>query len=113
MAKKVLIGLVTAWRLAGRPMRRSPSSVKATIDGVVFIPSALTITFGWPPSMTATHELVVPKSIPITFDIWYPHYSCTADRPGPTKHKAPDAPRPRQEPRKLRSPGARVVLRAI
>ena len=35
MAKKVLIGLVTAWRLAGRPTSFSPSSVKATIEGVV------------------------------------------------------------------------------
>ena len=36
MAKKVFIGLVTPWRLAGRPTSRSPSSVKATIEGVVF-----------------------------------------------------------------------------
>jgi hypothetical protein len=44
--------------------------VNATTDGVVFVPSALTMTFGWPPSMTATHEFVVPRSIPITFDIF-------------------------------------------
>ncbi len=69
MAKKVLSGLVTAWRLAGRPISRSPSSLKATIDGVVRTPSAFSITFGAPPSMTATHELVVPRSIPMTFDI--------------------------------------------
>ena len=31
----VFSGLVTAWRFAGWPTRRSPSSVKATIDGVV------------------------------------------------------------------------------
>jgi hypothetical protein len=61
--------LVTPWRFAGRPTSFSPSSVKATIDGVVFIPSALTMTLGWPPSITATHEFVVPRSIPITFDI--------------------------------------------
>jgi hypothetical protein len=35
MAKSVFSGLVTAWRLAGWPTRRSPSSVNATIDGVV------------------------------------------------------------------------------
>src|SRR4028119_2286100 len=66
MAKKVCDGLVTAWRLAGWPTRRSPSSVKATIDGVVRAPSAFSITFGCAPSMTATQELVVPRSIPMT-----------------------------------------------
>jgi hypothetical protein len=45
-AKKVRSGLVTAWRLAGWPTRRSPSSVKATIDGVVRAPSAFSMTFG-------------------------------------------------------------------
>ena len=34
----VLSGLVTAWRLAGWPTSRSPSSVKATIEGVVRMP---------------------------------------------------------------------------
>src|SRR5215813_9127305 len=62
-------GLVTAWRLAGWPTSRSPSSVKATIDGVVRMPSAFSITFGVDPSITATQELVVPRSIPITFAI--------------------------------------------
>ena len=66
MAKKVLIGLVTPWRLAGRPTSRSPSSVKATIDGVVLAPSAFSSTLGLVPSMTATHELVVPRSMPMT-----------------------------------------------
>src|SRR5712691_7827994 len=59
-------GLVTAWRLAGCPTSRSPSSVKATIEGVVRMPSAFSITFGVLPSITATHELVVPRSIPMT-----------------------------------------------
>src|SRR5271155_3015540 len=66
-AKKVRSGLVTAWRLAGWPTRRSPSSLKATIDGVVRIPSAFSMTFAVLPSITATHELVVPRSIPMTF----------------------------------------------
>src|SRR5580765_8476891 len=66
-AKKVRSGLVTAWRLAGWPTRRSPSSVKATIDGVVRIPSAFSMTFAVVPSITATHEFVVPRSIPMTF----------------------------------------------
>ena len=44
-------------------------SVTATIDGVVRKPSAFVITFGWPPSIAATTEFVVPKSIPTTFPI--------------------------------------------
>ena len=59
-------GLVTAWRFAGWPTSRSPSSVKATMDGVVRIPSAFSMTFGVLPSMTATQEFVVPRSIPMT-----------------------------------------------
>src|SRR5580700_9081282 len=65
MAKKVLEGLVTAWRLAGWPTRRSPSSRMATTEGVVRAPSAFSITLGVLPSMMATHELVVPRSMPI------------------------------------------------
>src|SRR5437762_184270 len=65
IAKRVLVGLVTAWRLAGWPTSRSPSSRKATTEGVVRAPSAFSITFGVLPSMMATHELVVPRSIPI------------------------------------------------
>jgi hypothetical protein len=38
----------------------------ATTDGVVLAPSAFSITFGYPPSMIATHEFVVPRSIPTT-----------------------------------------------
>src|ERR1044071_3698835 len=71
-AKMVLSGLVTAWRLAGWPISRSPSLVKATTEGVVRAPSAFSITFGLPPSITATQLLVVPRSIPITFAIIYP-----------------------------------------
>src|SRR5215813_11899269 len=63
----VFSGLVTAWRFAGWPTSRSPSSVKATIDGVVRMPSEFSMTFGFLPSMTATHEFVVPRSIPMTF----------------------------------------------
>src|SRR5688572_31201393 len=70
-ANMVLSGLVTAWRFAGWPIRRSPSLVKATIDGVVRAPSTLSITLGLPPSITATQLLVVPRSIPITLAIIY------------------------------------------
>src|SRR3990167_1437118 len=81
IANRVLSGLVTAWRLAGWPINRSPSFVKATIDGVVRAPSEFSITLGFPPSITATQELVVPRSIPITFAIFLPSvfYSWTPD----------------------------------
>src|SRR5688572_25292486 len=36
------------------------------MDGVVRSPSLFSITRGLPPSMIATHELVVPRSIPMT-----------------------------------------------
>ena len=37
----------------------------ATTEGVVRLPSALAMTTGWPPSITATQLLVVPRSIPM------------------------------------------------
>ena len=66
VAKSVFFGLVTAWRLAGVPTSFCPSSVNPTIDGVVRAPSAFSITFALPPSITATQLLVVPRSMPIT-----------------------------------------------
>src|SRR6188474_3837658 len=63
--KTVFSGLVTAWRLATCPTRRSPVLVKATTDGVSRLPSGLVMTTGSPPSMTATTELVVPRSMPM------------------------------------------------
>ena len=68
IANNVFSGFVTACRLAGWPTSRSPSA-KAIIEGVVRAPSAFSITRGSDPSITATHELVVPRSIPITFAI--------------------------------------------
>ena len=52
---------------AGSPTFLSPlpSSKKATIDGVVLFPSEFGITTGSFPSITDTHEFVVPKSMPI------------------------------------------------
>ncbi len=67
--KTVFFGLVTACRLAACPTSRSPFFVNATIDGVVRAPSAFGMTTGSPPSMTAMHEFVVPRSIPSTFDM--------------------------------------------
>src|SRR5438270_10056785 len=61
----VFSGLVTAWRFATCPARRSPLLVNATTDGVVLPPSWFGITTGCPPSITATTEFVVPKSIPM------------------------------------------------
>ena len=74
-AKMVLSGLVTAWRLAGWPISRSPSLVNATTDGVVRAPSAFSMTLGLPPSITATQLLVVPKSMPMTLAIFFPSSS--------------------------------------
>ena len=61
----VFSGLVTAWRLATWPTSRSPDLVKPTTEGVMRLPSGLVMTTGSPPSMTATTELVVPRSIPM------------------------------------------------
>jgi hypothetical protein len=68
VAKIVLSGLVIDWRLAGAPTSLSPLLVNATIEGVVLLPSELGITFATLFSITATHELVVPKSIPTIWD---------------------------------------------
>src|ERR1700736_6427854 len=59
-------GLVTAWRFASWPTSRSPVFVNATTEGVVLDPSELAMTVGLCPSITATTELVVPRSIPTT-----------------------------------------------
>jgi len=67
--KIVFLGLVTDCRLAKRPANRSPFLLTANTEGVVRIPSAFSNTRGWPPSITAIAELVVPKSIPNIFGI--------------------------------------------
>src|SRR5262245_38851039 len=90
-------GLVTAWRLAGCPTSRSPSSVKATIEGVVRMPSAFSITFGVLPSITATHELVVPRSMPMTLPMSRFLLSA-AGRPGPFGTRTGDSARPAEPP---------------
>ena len=66
-ANSVWSGLVTACRLALWPTRTSPLSEYATIEGVVRSPSVFSITRESVPSTTATHEFVVPRSIPIIF----------------------------------------------
>ena len=63
--KMVFSGLVTACRLATWPTSRSPVLVNATTEGVSRLPSGLVMTVGSPPSITATTELVVPRSMPM------------------------------------------------
>src|SRR5476649_2508227 len=65
--KTVFCGFVTCCRRAGAPTSRWSSLVKPTTDGVVRPPSAFAITAGSPPSSTAMHEFVVPRSIPSVF----------------------------------------------
>ena len=69
MLEMVLAGLVTAWRLASWPTRRSPPLVRATTEGTVRPPSDELITVGSPATIAATTELVVPRSIPIILPI--------------------------------------------
>lgn len=49
------------------PTSLSPPFVKATTEGVVLAPSEFVTIVGFPPSIAATAELVVPKSIPTTY----------------------------------------------
>ena len=65
----VFSGFVTCCRRAGAPTSRWPSFVNATTDGVVRPPSAFGTTDGSPPSRVATHEFVVPRSMPIVLAI--------------------------------------------
>src|SRR5262245_16931624 len=65
IAKIVFSGLVMLCRFAVWPTRISLLSVKATIEGVVRDPSAFSMTFALLPSIIATTEFVVPRSMPI------------------------------------------------
>src|SRR5262249_26574060 len=73
------------------------------MEGVVRMPSAFSMTFGVAPSMTATHELVVPRSIPMTlpmdpsFLFWQVGRALTA--PGKEASRiVSSAPRPSLDP---------------
>ena len=101
MAKKVCSGLVIAWRLAGCPTRRSPSVEKVTIEGVVRMPSAFSITLGADPSMTAMQEFVVPRSIPITFAM---SFLLWADASGPS-YEQPKVTSPRNHTKNFAAGG--------
>ncbi|MGH7745367.1 MAG: hypothetical protein ACREQ5_11325 [Candidatus Dormibacteria bacterium] len=61
------------------PTRRSPVRVKATTDGVVRLPSALAMTVGSPPSITATTLFVVPRSMPTVFAIGWSLLGCESE----------------------------------
>src|SRR5699024_8937911 len=65
---KILSGFVIVLCFAVSPICVSPF-LNETADGVVRPPFGLVIIFGDPPSITATAEFVVPKSIPMIFDI--------------------------------------------
>ena len=69
MEKTVFSGFRTAWRFATWPTRIWPSLPNPTTDGVSRPPSSLMSTFGSLPSITATTEFVVPRSIPMIFAI--------------------------------------------
>src|SRR3989344_3729560 len=60
------LGFKTAWRLATSPTMFWMGS---TTEGITFLPSAEWITLGAPPSITAIHEFVVQRSIPMIFAI--------------------------------------------
>src|SRR5690606_37164219 len=82
MENTVFFGFVMACRRATWPTSRSPSFVNAPTDGVVRPPSAFGITTGSPPTITATTEFVVPRSMPITFAISSPlTYVSKKERP--------------------------------
>merc|ERR1719454_2366359 len=66
VAWNVFLGLVTVCLLAGSPTSLSPSLVKAMTEGVVRLPSLFSMTWARSPSMTATQELVVPRTGPET-----------------------------------------------
>lgn len=65
VAKIVFSEFVMACLLAAAPTILSPSLVKATTEGVVLAPYEFSMTLGVLPSISATQELVVPRSIPI------------------------------------------------
>ena len=65
----VFSGFVIACLFATWPTILSPFLEKATTEAVVLAPSEFAITTASPPSITATQEFVVPRSIPIILPI--------------------------------------------
>src|SRR5262245_42271508 len=75
-------GFVTIWRLLAAPTTTSPSEFHDTIDGVVRPPSWLWITVGSPASSAATHEFVVPRSMPMMRPIAGANRTLLLEQPG-------------------------------
>jgi hypothetical protein len=69
MEKTVFCELTMPWLRATRPTNRSWFLLIATTEGTSRSPSEEEITTGSLPCMTAPTELVVPRSIPMIFDI--------------------------------------------
>ena len=74
MEKTVFSGLVIACRFATSPTSRSPFLETPTTEAVVRPPSAFGMMVGCPPSITATTEFVVPRSMPMIL-LMCPDYS--------------------------------------
>src|SRR5215207_9422536 len=74
------------------------------------MPSAFSMTFGVLPSITATQELVVPRSIPMTLPMFYFLFSA-AGRPDP--RMASEGKFPRWTMRKLLRPPNYTLNAAI
>src|SRR3990170_5111870 len=86
--KIVFSGLTIAWRRATCPTMRSPVfGLTATTDGTSRPPSEDGITVGSPPSMMATTELVVPRSIPMILPMVF--ISCSS---GDSDKRRPENP---------------------
>src|SRR2546422_4039639 len=108
MEYTVFAGLGTAGRFARGPTSRSPVLVKATTDGTVRPPSAEAMTVGSPPSITATTEFVVPRSMPIILPIgslllvvdrcWLVSCLSSCRRPVPTRRARRRPKQPLREP---------------
>jgi hypothetical protein len=61
------------------------------MDGVVRAPSEFSMTRGWLPSMMATQEFVVPRSIPITLAMMLRSLS-SSEQAGAGPFEAPGPP---------------------
>src|SRR5271157_1219994 len=101
-------GFVTTCLFAGSPTISWPSWVSATTEGNILpagvAPSALGMTTGLPPSITAAAEFVVPRSIPSIFSLGLLTYSrllltlCSCSQFN-LYHARPDYLSPEQVPR--------------
>src|SRR5438105_9571695 len=88
----VFLGLTMACRLASWPTSRSPDSGKPTTEGVRFDPCLLGMTLTSLPSMMATTEFVVPRSMPTILLM----------RPPKEKERRENTLSRREEPRGIR-----------